>query len=311
MEERECDLLVVGAGPAGLTAGIYAARNNMKVIVIGERVGGTAADAHKIENYPGFPSIRGMELMKKFEEHAKSQGVEIVMDTALRIERDGNLYKTTGRRAIYMAPAVIIATGTQRRKLGVPGEEEFLGRGVSYCATCDAMFYRDRIVAVVGGGDAALDAVLLLSEIARKVYLVHRREEFRSEQKKLAQARNRENLEFLLNKIVKEIRGGETVESIILEDTKTGETLSIRVDGVFIEIGSVPVTALLEDLGVETNEQGYIVVSQAMETNIPGVFAAGDITTGSDGFRQIVTAAAEGGIAARSAYHYISRNRNH
>jgi len=184
-----------------------------------------------------------------------------------------------------------------------------LGKGISYCATCDGFFFKNKIVAVVGGGDSALDAVLYLSNLAKKVYLIHRREEFRAEDLKVEEAKKKDNVEFLLNKVVVEAKGSEKLEKIVIEDTKTGERRELEVDGLFIEIGSVPSTALIKPLGVETDEAGFIKVNDKMETNVEGIFACGDITTGSGGFRQIATAVGEGAIAGHYSSIYVKRKK--
>ncbi|MFQ6063116.1 MAG: thioredoxin-disulfide reductase [Methanosarcinales archaeon] len=295
------DLIIVGAGAAGSSAAIYAARYNLKTILLTESIGGATATAHKIENYPGFPSISGMDLVNKFQEHVESQNVEILLEPVEKIEKLDNRFKVNN----YEAISIILATGTNKRKLGVPGEKEFLGHGVSYCATCDGFFFKNLKVAIVGGGNNALYAALVLTDLAKKVYLIHRRKEFRGEPIALTQIKSKDNVEFVLDSIVEEIKGDKLVSSVVVKNVVTNETKDIKVDGVFIEIGTIPNTSLAAELGVKLDDAGYIVVDNGQRTSVEGVFAAGDITTNSNHFEQIVTAVAEGAIAAASAYEYI------
>lgn len=295
------DLIIVGAGAAGSSAAIYAARYNLKTILLTESIGGATATAYKIENYPGFPSISGMDLVNKFQEHVESQNVEILLEPVEKIEKLDNRFKVNN----YEAISIILATGTNKRKLGVPGEKEFLGHGVSYCATCDGFFFKNLKVAIVGGGNNALYAALVLTDLAKKVYLIHRRKEFRGEPIALTQIKSKDNVEFVLDSIVEEIKGDKLVSSVVVKNVVTNETKDIKVDGVFIEIGTIPNTSLAAELGVKLDDAGYVVVDNSQRTSVEGVFAAGDITTNSNHFEQIVTAVAEGAIAAASAYEYI------
>ncbi len=306
-KDKVYDICVIGGGPAGMTAALFAARYNITCCMVYSKLGGAMAEAHSIENYPGIEKISGIELAEKMENQVKKHGVEILIDEVTNIEKEKNIFKLKLRSGKNLkSKALILALGTQRRKLNIPGEEELLGKGISYCATCDGFFFKNKIVAVVGGGDSALDAVLYLSNLAKKVYLIHRREEFRAEDIKVKEAKKK-NVEFLLNKIVLEAKGNEKLEEITIKDVKTEEIENIRVDGLFIEIGSVPSTALIKPLGVKTDEMGFIKVNDKMETNISGVFACGDITTGSGGFRQIATAVGEGAVAGHYASIYIKK----
>ncbi|HID26328.1 MAG TPA: thioredoxin reductase [Methanosarcinales archaeon] len=285
----------------GHPGNIYAARYNLKTILLTESIGGATATAYKIENYPGFPSISGMDLVNKFQEHVESQNVEILLEPVEKIEKLDNRFKVNN----YEAISIILATGTNKRKLGVPGEKEFLGHGVSYCATCDGFFFKNLKVAIVGGGNNALYAALVLTDLAKKVYLIHRRKEFRGEPIALTQIKSKDNVEFVLDSIVEEIKGDKLVSSVVVKNVVTNETKDIKVDGVFIEIGTIPNTSLAAELGVKLDDAGYVVVDNSQRTSVEGVFAAGDITTNSNHFEQIVTAVAEGAIAAASAYEYI------
>jgi thioredoxin reductase (NADPH) len=300
-EDKTYDLIIIGAGPAGLTAAIYAARYQMDCMVISPETGGSCAMAHDIENWPGFKGP-GMELMQKFEEHAKSFGVPIRMDEVREIKKESDEFIVSTEKENFKAKTIIIAMGTKRRKLDAPGEDALFGKGVSYCATCDALFFKDKVVGVVGGANAAAMAAQILSQNAKKVYIIYRKSKMRCEPIRLNDLENDPKVEFRYNSNVKEIIGKEKLERVKLD---TGEEL--QLDGLFIEIGGLPITAIAKELGVELSEKERIKVDKSMATNIEGVFAAGDITTGSNGFNQIVTAAAEGAIATLGAFNFIRK----
>ncbi len=309
-EDKIYDLMVIGGGPAGMTAALYGARYNLSVALIFSKLGGAMADAHEIENYPGFKGISGMELAQRMLDQVSAyKNVDVIMDEVTDLRKENELFVARTYDKKIKARALILALGTQRKRLNIENEEKFLGKGISYCATCDGMFFRDKIVAVVGGGDAALDAVNFLSNIASKVYLIHRREEFRAEDIKVESARKKKNVEFLLNCVVEKAEGRDKLEKIMIRNVKTNEIFWLNVDGLFIEIGSVPSTALVNTLGVELDEHGFIKVKENMSTNIAGVFAAGDITNGSANVRQISTAVGEGAIAAVYAYLYLKQRK--
>ena len=296
------DVIIIGGGPAGLSAGIYSARYGLKTLIISDGViGGNMAIAHDIGNYPGFESIKGMELSERMKKQAEKHDVKILMASVKKFEKTDNHFKvfTTGKEII--GKKLILAFGTKHRKLDIEREEEFLGKGLSYCATCDGAFFRNKTVAVIGGGDSAFDAVMLLSDIAKKVYLIHRREGFRTEAFKINKAKAKKNVEFMLNSVIDGILGKDFVEGIKVRNVKSDKVENIKLDGLFVEIGSVPLTVLAGELGVKL-EGELIKVGGRQETNIDGVFAAGDSTTGSSGFRQIVTACSEGAVAAYSIY---------
>ncbi len=293
------DLVIIGAGPAGISAGIYAVRRNLKTVILEKAsVGGQMLLTNDIENWPGFEMISGSDLAKRMESHAKKLGVEIKTGEVIGMSLDGDVKKLTTRDGEYETKAIIIASGGQHRKLGIKGEDEFAGKGVSYCATCDAPFFKGKAVAVVGGGNIAAEDALYLSEIASKVYLIHRKESLRAEeaiQKRLKE----KGVEFILNAEVEEISGETFVNSIKLKDGK-----SIEVNGIFISIGIVPSTTMAKAAGVELDKKGYVKVNREQETNVQGVFAAGDVT---GGVMQISTAVGEGCIAALSAYRYVKK----
>lgn len=300
------ELIIIGAGPAGLTAGIYAGRRELKTLILEEKIpGGAAADSPLIENYPGFRSISGRELVNRMLEQCKSFGAEIH-----ELEAVNELYLTQQEKIVktakneYGAKAVIIATGSHHRELGVPGEKEFRGRGVSYCATCDGPFFKGRRVAVVGGGNTAAVSALFLADIASEVSLIHRRDRLRAEEA-IFRELQRKGVKFYWNSVVKQIRGEKLVKGIAIQDLKTGETRELEVEGVFINIGEEPNSQIAKNAGVAVDERGYIIVDSRQRTNIPGVYAAGDVTNCP--IKQIGTAVGQGIIAAEEAYGYIKR----
>ena len=295
------DLVIIGGGPAGLTAGIYAQRARLKTVLFErEMVGGQIALSDVIENYPGFPSISGMELMQKFEEHARKFGLEIVMAEVKDVVFQDELKIVKTSKGDYTTKAVIVATGAKPKRLGVPGEREFTGKGVSYCATCDGPFFRGKDVMVVGGGDTATKEAVFLAKLARRVYVVHRRDQLRAEKILQERALNTENIEFLWSHILKEIRGEKFVEEAVVEDLKTGRLRTVKAEGIFIFVGINPTTDFID---VEKDERGFIKTTGRMETSRPGVFAAGDCTTTP--LLQVATAVGNGAIAAYEAEKYI------
>jgi len=294
------DTIIVGAGSAGYTAAIYSARYNLKTLILGEELGGQMNIDCEVENYPGFKKIKGSELMQKFENHAKDLGVQIEMDKVENIEKINNeKFKITTMFSIYYSKNIILALGTKRRKLSIPGEKEFLGRGVSYCATCDGNFYKDKTVAVIGGGDAAFSSAFIMLKHAKKVYIIHRRDEFRAKPGIVNDMKLNTKVEFVMNANVKEILGENNVTKIITDSKDMSE---IKLDGVFIDVGVIPNTELAKKVGVELDEENYIKVTPKQETNVSGIYAVGDVTNGSSGVKQMIVAAAEGAIAATSAF---------
>jgi len=301
------DLIIIGAGPAGLAAALYASRYRLNALVLGPVVGGTALEAYNVENYPGFKSISGLELMNKMEEQVTALGVEIIPEEAREIKRNTHFTLTTESKK-HQAKAVILAMGTERRKLNVPGEKELLGKGVSYCATCDAAFFRNKTVAVIGGSDAAAKSALLLAEYASKVYIIYRRTQIRAEPVTVEAVEKNDKIEIIYQTNVKEIKGEKLVEGVVLDNEYQASNF-LKVDGVFVEIGAEPNNKLARDLGVELDEAGYVSVDPMQKTNVEGVFAAGDVTNAAGELKQIVTACAQGVIAATSAYEYLKTGR--
>lgn len=308
------DLIIVGAGPGGLAAGLYGARAKMKTLVLEkEKKGGQIVVTSEVENYPGsVEDATGPSLTKRFADQAEKFGAEFIKTNVTELKLDGDIKEVVCDNATYEAKAVIVATGATPKKIGCPGEKEFTGKGVSYCATCDADFFEDFEVMVVGGGDSALEEAMYLTKFARKVYLVHRRDTFRAAKSIVEKAEANEKIEFWLNKEVVDIKGEGILESVILKDTVTGETSEYVADeddgtmGLFVFIGFNPQTELVE--GKLTLNKGYIVADEEMRTNIEGVFAVGDVREKS--LRQVVTAAADGAIAAVNAEKYIDHKFN-
>ncbi len=296
------DVIIVGGGPAGIAAGIYAARYMLSTIIITKDKGGQMSEAGYVENYPGIKSILGPDLVDKFYDHLGEYRVPVILDEVLDVKKNESLFNVlTSSGKNFKSKTVILALGVIRKKLGVPGEEEFSGRGVSYCAPCDAPLYKDKIVAVIGGGNSAASAALLLADYAKKVYLVHRREKLKAQPFYVRKLTTHPKIQLILKSNVAEIGGTKTVEWIKIKET--GE--KIRVNGVFVEIGSDPPKEFFKKIGVEVDEKGYVKVGPDQSTNIPGLFAAGDCTTACNMFKQIITAAAQGAVAADSAYRYI------
>lgn len=297
------DVLIVGAGPSGYTAGIYSARYNLKTLIIGEEMGGQMDVDYDVENYPGFRKIRGRDLMAKIDEQTKDLGTEVVLDKVLRIEKvDETLFKVTTMFSIFYSHSIILALGTKRRKLNVKGEDKLIAKGVSYCATCDGAFFKGKDVAIVGGGNSAFASALVLLQHVRKLYLIHRRSEFRANPALVDEVRERDNIEFITPANVTEVIGETEVEKITTDNLDYPE---IKVEGIFIEVGTIPAMTLAKEVGVEVDETGYINVTKTQETNIKGIFAAGDITTESNKTKQVIVAAGEGAIASEAAFHYI------
>jgi len=297
------DILIIGGGVAGLTAAQYAARSNLGVLVLEELAsGGQALLIENIENYPGMPqAVNGYELSQLFEEQAKGFGAEIRNVTAKTLRKEGNHFVVETSEGTISAYAVILATGAKHTHLGAPGEKEFIGRGVSYCATCDGPFFKDRKILVVGGGDAACDEAMFLSKLSGKVTLIHRRERFRAQKALAERTMKNTGLSIRFNTVCKEIKGSGKVERVVLQDLATGSISEEPMDAVFIFIGSEPQTQLVPDL--KKDEGGYIVTDQRMETEVKGLFAVGDLR--ATPFRQLVVASADGAIAAHCAAQYI------
>lgn len=297
------DTIIIGSGPAGMTAAIYASRREMKALIIGKEPGGQLIWASEIENYPGFKSITNIELISRMQEQVKALGVETKNSEVKEIKKqaDGTFVLST-EDGQFQTKTVIIAMGLAPRRLAIPGEESLTGRGVSYCANCDGPFYKGKTVVVVGGGNSALDAAEIMSKIASKVYLVHRSEQFKAFENIIDEVKARENIEIVLNSEVKEIQGQDRVEKVIIKNNKTNEEKEVLVNGVFVEVGRIAHTDLVKDLA-QRNEFNQVMVNERCETCTPGVFAAGDVTQVP--FKQITIACGQATIAALAAYQYL------
>ena len=307
MPEEIYDLAILGAGPAGICAAIYAARGKMKTIWLEKKFvqGGQIVDTYEVDNYPGLPGIGGLELGETMVAHAEKAGISPRREPVLFIEDQGELKVIHTKKHEYKARTVILACGAAHRQLGIPGEEELSGMGVSYCATCDGAFFQDRIVAVIGGGNVAVEDAILLSRTCKKVYVVHRREELRAEKILQESLMSCENVEMVWNSVPEVIEGTDKVEDLKVKNIKTGEETVIPLDGVFIAVGILPNTEKFKDL-VKLDDSGYIVAGEDGVTSTPGIFAAGDIRTKK--LRQVITAAADGANAVASAQRYLLEN---
>jgi thioredoxin reductase (NADPH) len=306
------DVVVVGGGPAGLTSGLYLARYGLSAIIVTKIIGGMVSEAPMIDDYLGIPEVSGNDLVDKFVRHVKKYNVPLIIDEVI------DIYKNPQREQLWCvklktsskdicAYAIILAVGSEKRKLGVPGEKELLGRGVSYCAVCDGPLFSGKAVAVIGGGNSAFASAMFLSNIASKVYLIHRRSAFRAFTVYVEAAKNNPKIEILTNTIVKEIIGGNKVEALKIVNTETKEERLLQVDGVFIEIGLNPPTEFFKRIGLEVDEEGRAKVNVDKSTNLPGIFVAGDAAGGPYKYKleQIITSAAEGAVAADAAAKYV------
>ncbi|PJA02332.1 hypothetical protein COX73_01350 [bacterium (Candidatus Gribaldobacteria) CG_4_10_14_0_2_um_filter_36_18] len=305
METNIYDLIIIGSGSAGLTAGIYASRYKLKTLIIGKINGGLMTESHKICNFPTEEDITGLDLSEKMEKNAIAQGAKIINKEITNItEADGLFTISSSDNMKFVSRSIILAYGTIHRHLGLPWEKELLGKGISYCATCDGMFFKNKTVAVIGGSDSALTSALYLADIADKVYLIYRGEKLRGEPAWIENINQSKNIEILLDSQVTELIGENKLEKI-----KISNGTHLEVNGLFIEIGTEPISYdFIKNLKINTDEKGYIEVDQAQQTSRAGIWAAGDLTTGSNNFRQIITACAEGAIAAENIFKYLKTN---
>lgn len=300
------DLIIIGGGPAGLTAAIYAGRDRLSTrLLAGSLPGGQPANTAGVENFPGFPEgISGAELAQRFQDQAQNFGVKIRPETVTEVDFSERPFAVLTSQGTYNARAAIVATGAEPRRLGVPGEDEFYGRGVSFCATCDGFFYRDKRVAVVGGGDSAVDEAIYLTKFAREVVIIHRRDQLRASEFFREQAFENPKISFAWDSVVEEILGDKTVSGVRVRNVKTDETSVIEIDGIFIYIGMVPKSGLFVDQ-LELDERGYIISDRRQCTSVPGVFVAGDVQ--DPRYRQVVVAAGTGAIAAMEAEQFLGK----
>ena len=309
MEQNVFDTIIIGGGPGGYTAALYAARAGFSALVL-EKLspGGQMATTDQIDNYPGFPQgVNGFELALEMQKGAQRFGAQTELAEVLRVDLRGPVKEVVTQKETYRAPTVVLATGASPRELGLPGERELRGRGVSYCATCDGMFYRGKTVAVVGGGNTAAADVLYLSRLCEKVYLIHRRDQLRASRVYLEPLKQAENVEILWDSQVTELLYGETLTGIKVRNKKTGETRELSLDGLFLAVGQLPNTQLYQGQ-VELDAAGYVVADETTRTNLPGVFAVGDLR--QKPLRQVVTAAADGAVAAHFLEEYLSQQQS-
>jgi len=305
----EYDVAIIGGGPAGLSAAIYSARGGLKTVVFEKAlVGGQIVVTADVENYPGFENnVTGFDIADKMQKQAEKFDAEFRTEEVKAIGTEGLCKVVETNKSLYKVKSVILATGAHPRKLAVPGEEKFTGRGVSYCATCDGALYRDKIVAVVGGGDSAVEEAIFLTKFAKKVYVIHRRDELRAVKIVQERAFKNKKIEFIWDSVVQAIEGGEFVEKLILFNKKTEKIKELKVNGMFIYVGIIPNSGLLESR-VTFDDQGFIKTDGTMHTEIPGVYAAGDVT--HKVLRQVVTASSDGATAAFSAEKWIEENKD-
>ncbi len=308
--EKIYQLIIIGGGPAGLSSSIYASRYNINHIIITQNIGGLAFGSHKIENFPSYLEITGTELVKKIEAQAKKLGGKFIIDKVDYIHNHNDFFEiSTLSGKNFFTKAILVACGTERNKLGIPGEKRLTGKGVSYCFTCDANFFKRKMVGVVGGGDSAIRAAIHLSGIAKQVFLIHRGNKLTANTSWQEILSQKQNINLILNNEVTEIIGQEHLEKIKLKN-KFNNSTELSLDGLFIEIGGKPNQQLVQELNVATDEKGYIKIDPSGTTNQKGIWAAGDITTGSNNFRQILTACAEGAIAVSSIYKVENQKSN-
>jgi len=304
---KSWELIIIGAGAAGLAAGIYGARSGLKTLILEEKMaGGATADAPLIENYPGFQSISGRELAQKMVSHCRNLGVEIhELEKVVSLELKGEKKIAETDKATYETKTVVIASGARYRELGVAGEKEFYGRGVSYCGVCDGPLFKGKRVLVVGGGNSAVITALYMAELASEVKLPHRRDVLRAEEALVKGLKEKGNVEILWNTELKEIKGENVVNRVVLFNNKSGETMELAVDGVFVQVGEAPNSRLAKEAGVSVDEEGYVIVDVRQRTNLSGVYAAGDVT--NHPVKQVGTAVGQGITAVLEAYGYIRR----
>jgi len=301
--DKVYDIAILGAGPGGMTAAIYAKRSGLDVVIIEKgAVGGAVATTYEVANYPGFIKISGRELSEKMYEHTKSLNIEYIWDEVKKVVPDGEIKEVVCYQNTYKAKVVILGFGASVRKLNLDNERSFVGRGISYCATCDGALFKDRTVAIVGGGNTALEDCYYLSNIAKKVYLIHRRDEFRGDEILAKQVREKDNIQLVLNSGVTKLTGEKFLQQIDVTNKVTNETTTLDIDGLFVCIGRGPDTEMIAG-DIKLSDNGYILTDENMKTNYDGVYAIGDIR--QTPLRQIVTACSDGAIAATKAFEYI------
>ncbi len=298
------DIIIIGGGIAALSAALYAGRFQLKTLVLAEKLGGTILLTDDISNYPGFKKISGMDLFEKIKEQAQGYGIGLMEEKVEKVKKDTDFFNISTNEKTYKAKTIIFATGTEWRKLNVPGEKEFANRGVHYCALCDGALYKDKIIAVVGGSDSAAKEALLLAEYGKKVYIIYRKEKIRAEPINLRKVEQTKKIKIISNTNVREIKGDKFVKSIFIDKPYKGSK-ELKLDALFIEIGHIPLSDLAKQIGIKTNQKGEIITNkETSATNIKGVYACGDVA--DNRFKQAITGVAEGVIAAYNVYQYIN-----
>ncbi len=299
------DLIIIGGGVSGLGAAMYAGRLNMKTLMLGENIGGTITLTDVVENYPGFERLTGLELAEKLKKHAENYDVEMVENKAKSIDREGKKFIIKTEDKSYEAKSILIATGSKHRELGVPGEKQFEGKGVHTCALCDGYFYKEKTIAVVGGSDSAGKEALLLTQWGKKVYIIYRGGQIHPEPVNMKRIEANKKIEIISNTNVKEIKGGKMVNAVTLDKPYKGKK-ELALDAIFIEIGATPMSQMAEMLGVKTNDKKEIIIDRDSRTNVPGIFAAGDVVDTK--FKQAITGVGEAVAAVYSAYKYVNES---
>ncbi|MDD5182479.1 MAG: FAD-dependent oxidoreductase [Candidatus Nanoarchaeia archaeon] len=298
----EYDVIIIGGGVAGLSAALQAKRFNLNTLVIAKEIGGLLNIPNPVENYPGLGATTGMEIIKKIRQHAEKFKPEIKEETVIDCKKNGNVFAVKTENSEYHGKSIVFATGSDRRKLDVLGEKEHAGKGVSYCASCDGALFRNKTVAVAGGNDSAAKEALLLTQYAKKVYIIYRGEKIRAEPMLAGQVEKNPKIEIITNTNIRQINGKIFVDSIILDRAYKGST-EMKIDGLFVEVGHIPSSVLAAELGVKLNEAKEIMVDRESKTNVQGIFAAGDVT--DSGWKQAIIAASQGSFAAFSAYKFV------
>lgn len=301
------DIIIVGAGPAGLTAALYAKQARKKILVLEKNTyGGQILLADKVKNYPGFEEISGIDYATKLYNQVINNNVEIRIEEVVNIKNNNDNKTVITNKGEYECEAVIIASGAKNRKLNLPKEDEFIGKGVSYCATCDGMFFKNKTIAITGGGNSAIDSAIYLSDICKEVFLIYRNKEFKTTPINIDILKNKKNVKFIMNSVITKLNGNNLLESITIVNNESNKQNSIIIDGLFIEIGYIPVSNICNNI-IETTSNGYIISNEKCQTNIDGIFAAGDIRDKQ--IRQLTTACSDGTIAALNACKYIANKK--
>ena len=301
------DIIIIGAGPSGMTAGIYSGIARKKVLLLEkEAYGGQILKANCIKNYPGLDNVSGIDYAQKLYNQVKELNIDIKFESALEVKNYDKFKEVITNKNSYKTKTIIIASGAKNRKLGLNNEDKLIGKGISYCATCDGMFFKDKEVAITGGGRTAIDDALYLSNICKKVYVIYRQKEFKFDSINLSNLRKKDNVEFIFNTNIIDINGNEKLESIVLKENDIDDTTTLKIDGLFIAIGHIPVSEMFNNL-IKTDEKGYIISNEECTTNIEGIFVAGDIR--EKNVRQLTTACSDGTIAAINACKYIENEK--